>query len=129
MILLATRLLGFTTFSWSGGDTEHNLFMWETIGVGTLHNIEKKVDFSIYLVGGLEGEWVGRWVGGLLLQEIIQLHGSILQAGTCQIFSLAENLRWSRVWQYSYRSTPNFTLHFNSFNQTYFQNIRARPFK
>ena len=34
------------------------------------------------------------------LQEIIPLCGSILQAGTCQIFSLAEDPRWSRVWQY-----------------------------
>ena len=25
--------------------------------------------------------------------------GSILQAGTCQILSLAENPTWSRVWQ------------------------------
>ena len=28
------------------------------------------------------------------------LCGSILQVGTCQIFSLAENPRLSRVWQY-----------------------------
>ena len=41
----------------------------------------------------------GGWVGGLFLQEIIPLRGSILQVGTCQIFSLAENPRWSRVWQ------------------------------
>ena len=27
------------------------------------------------------------------------LCGSILQAGTCQILSLTENPRWSRVWQ------------------------------
>ena len=27
------------------------------------------------------------------------LRGSVLQAGTCQILSLAENPRWSRVWQ------------------------------
>ena len=33
------------------------------------------------------------------LQKIMPLRGSILQAGTCQIFSLAENPRWSRVWQ------------------------------
>ena len=26
-------------------------------------------------------------------------HGSILQAGTCQILSLTEKPRWSRVWQ------------------------------
>ena len=27
------------------------------------------------------------------------LRGSILQVGTCQILNLAENPRWSRVWQ------------------------------
>ena len=27
------------------------------------------------------------------------LRGSILRVGTCQIPSLAENTRWSRVWQ------------------------------
>ena len=42
---------------------------------------------------------MGGWMGGPLLQEIIPLRGSILQVGTCQIFSLAENPRWSRVWQ------------------------------
>ena len=34
------------------------------------------------------------------LQEILPLRGSILQAGTCQIFSLEES-KWSRVWQYT----------------------------
>ena len=29
------------------------------------------------------------------------LRGSILQAGTCQIFSLAEDPRWKQVWQYT----------------------------
>ena len=32
-------------------------------------------------------------------QKIMPLRGSILQVGTCQILSLAENPRWSRVWQ------------------------------
>ena len=41
----------------------------------------------------------GGWVGGLFLQEILPLRGSILQAGPCKILSLAENPRWSRVWQ------------------------------
>ena len=42
----------------------------------------------------------GGWrVGGRFFQEILPLRGSILQAGTCQILSLAENPRWSRVWQ------------------------------
>ena len=43
---------------------------------------------------------VGRWVGGCPGQIIMHLCCSILQAGTCKIFSLAENPRWSRVWQY-----------------------------
>ena len=37
---------------------------------------------------------------GGYLQEIMPLHGSILQDGTCQILSLAENPRWSQVRQY-----------------------------
>ena len=48
------------------------------------------------------GGWVDGWVGGYL-QEVMPLHGSILQAGTCQILSLAENPIWSRVWQNVYR--------------------------
>ena len=46
--------------------------------------------------------WSGRVWSGLVwfLQKIIPLRGSILQARTCQILSLAENPRWSRVWQY-----------------------------
>ena len=36
------------------------------------------------------------------LHEILSLRGSILQAGTYQIFSLAEDPRLSRVWQYTY---------------------------
>ena len=39
----------------------------------------------------------GGWVGGFM--TIMPRCGSILQAGTCQILSLAENPRWSRVWQ------------------------------
>ena len=38
------------------------------------------------------------------------LHGSILQAGTCKIFSLAENPRWSQVWQIEFNQTwPSFS--------------------
>ena len=48
---------------------------------------------SIWSVGGwLAGTW--------FFQEIIPLRGSILQVATCQILSLAENPRWSPVWQY-----------------------------
>ena len=37
--------------------------------------------------------------GNEFLQIIMPRCGSILQAGTCQIFSIAGNPRWSRVWQ------------------------------
>ena len=40
------------------------------------------------------------WVAGWFFQEKLPLRGSILQVGTGQILSLAENPRWSRVWQY-----------------------------
>ena len=40
------------------------------------------------------------WVVGRFLLKIIPLRGSILQAGAYQILSLAENPRWSRLWQY-----------------------------
>ena len=69
-----------------GGDTAHTLLGWGHrtyfVGVGTPHNIYRK---SLA---------VGGWVGGPD-QEIIPLRGSILQADTCQILSLAENPRWS----------------------------------
>ena len=42
----------------------------------------------------------GGWLGGFG-SRIMPRCGSILQADTCQILSLAENPRWSRVWQYS----------------------------
>ena len=48
------------------------------------------------------GGWVraGSGAGGReFCQIIMPLRGSILQAETCQIPSLAENPRWSRVWQ------------------------------
>ena len=38
--------------------------------------------------------WVGGWVDGCPV-IIVPLCGSILQAETCQILSLAENPRWS----------------------------------
>ena len=43
--------------------------------------------------GGRDIKFVcpGGWVGGQFFQEIIPLRGSILQAGTCQIPSLAKN--------------------------------------
>ena len=43
-----------------------------------------------------------------VLQKIIPLCGSILQAGTCQILSLAEKPRWSRatLWQWLTSTLP-----------------------
>ena len=50
---------------------------------------------------------IGRVVGGgrLTIRRIMPLRDSILQAGTCQILSLAENPRWSRVWQQEIKSS------------------------
>ena len=48
------------------------------------------------------------WVGGLM--KIMPRCGSILQVGTCQILSLAENPRWSQVWQKLQSSFLIFTL-------------------
>ena len=73
-----TRLILLTKY-W-GGDTAQNI----------KHFLFKK----IHMVG-----WVGGWLAGWFFQDIIALHGSILQVGTRQILSLAENPRWSRVWQ------------------------------
>jgi len=78
-------------------------------GGDTAQNSKKKLSFvgcGGYVVGGrlrrlcgggsvAEALW---WVGGPS-QRIMPLCGSILQAGTCQILTLAENPRWSRVWQ------------------------------
>ena len=46
-----------------------------------------------YVVGGLR-----RLCGSFM--KIMPRCGSILQARTCQILSLTENPRWSRVWQF-----------------------------
>ena len=48
---------------------------------------------------GAAATYIGAAATYMFLQKIIPLRGSILQVETCQIFSLAENLRWSRVWQ------------------------------
>ena len=65
---------------WGHRTTLKESIYWEG---GTPHNIYRK---SLA---------VGGWVGGGPSQEIIPLRGSILQAVTCQILSLAENPRWS----------------------------------
>ena len=66
-------------------------------------------DFTTYPAGGWLAGWLAGWLGGPLLQEIMPLRGSILQVGTCQILSLAENPRWSRVWQFPLTSTRKVT--------------------
>ena len=74
--------------------------------------VEKKMGCGLVAepmcrVGRLRSLCVG-WVGGFL--TIMPRCGSILQAGPCQIFSLAENPRWSRVWQLELNQTsPNFS--------------------
>ena len=64
-----------------GGDTAHHLAVYSWYG------------WSIKVGTRLAG-----WLAGSRV-IIVPLRGSILQAGTCQILSLAENPRWSRVWQ------------------------------
>ena len=49
---------------------------------------------------GTAATYIGAAATYMFLQKILPLRGSILQVETCQIFSLAENPRWSRVWQY-----------------------------
>ena len=74
----------------------HTLLIGGRIGVGTPHSIERK---SLAVGGSVRaGSGAGR---RKFSQIIMPLHGSILQVGTCQILSLAENPRWSRVWQYN----------------------------
>ena len=73
-----------------GGGTPHILTRYFNKGGDTaqIQSGVYSVRKSIWSVGG----WV---VGGWLFQEIIPLRGSILQAGTCLILSLAKNPRWS----------------------------------
>ena len=60
------------------------------VGVGTTHNISKK---SLAAGGSVRtASGAGR---KKLCQMIMPLHGSMLQAETCQIPTLAENPRWS----------------------------------
>ena len=59
------------------------------LGVDTAQFLKKEIDV------------VGWGVGGWTSMIILPLRGSILQAETCKILSLAENPRRSRVWQYN----------------------------
>ena len=84
-----------------GGGTPHrtNVY-WEG---GTPHILSRyfnKGGDTAQIQSGVYSARKSIWsVGGWFFQEVIPLRGSILQAGTCQILSLAENPRWSRVWQ------------------------------
>ena len=67
---------------YSEGRGGHRTYLF---GVGTLHIPYRGGDTEQHLKKKLSSGWLG---------------GSILQAETCQILSLAENPRWSLVWQY-----------------------------
>ena len=80
----------FKTTSW------HSLY---TLQVLSRHTIDYLQTFTKFCQNfKLGGGWVDEWVSGFWYM-IKPLCGSILQAGTCQILSLAESPRWSRVWQ------------------------------
>ena len=84
------------------GETAHTLLIGGTIGVWTPHNIERKSLAA--------GGWVRAAAGAggrKFCQIIMPLRGSILQAETCQIPSLAENPTWSRMWKFSLLAHPN----------------------
>ena len=52
--------------------------------------------------------WLGGWDDWVVFfQEIFLLCGSIWEAVTCHILSLAENQRWSQVRQYKNVYTPS----------------------
>ena len=56
--------------------------------------------------------------GWVTIRRIMPLRGSILQVWTCQILSLAENPRWSRVWQKkTYNSTCRSSTYYLSAGQ------------
>ena len=66
------------------------------------------------------------WVGAGPSQRIMLLCGSILQAGTCQILSLAENPRWSRVWQYGSYYFLGFLMYLHMVTLTYLFSLQMR---
>ena len=70
------------------------------MSLGCMPNLSFLCYVEVQKKDGLRvGEWVAvdSWVGGFM--TIMPCCGSILQAETCQILSLAENPRWSQVWQ------------------------------
>ena len=60
--------------------------------LGWGHRTRSKMLETTNTMGRVGGGWVTIWI-------IMPLRGSILQVETCQILSLAEYPRWSRVWQ------------------------------
>ena len=76
-------------YSYLDGDTTYENVLKYSYGGGDTAQILKK---NTSMMGRVGGGWV-------TIQIIMPLRGSILQVGTCQILSLAENPRWSRVWQ------------------------------
>ena len=69
------------------------------LGLGTPHKVLEQLGWGHRTALKDKMEQKIHVVGGWFFQEILPLRGSILQAGTCQILSLAEYPRWSRVWQ------------------------------
>ena len=74
-------------------------------GVGTPHNFSRK---KLSCLGDMGGWGVA---GGWTSMIILPLRGSILQAETCKILRLAENPRWSQVWQNLEISKKNGIFH------------------
>ena len=77
---------GGTPHKFTGGGTPQKF----TGGGGDTAQIPKK---NTNAMGWVVGGWV------VTIRRIMPLRGSILQAGTCQILSLAESSKCSRVWQ------------------------------
>ena len=81
----------------------HCSFVIQSTNMGGGHSTIQMT--SVLRVGGRvigwSGGWSCGWSGGWFFRKIMPLRGSILQVGTCQILSLAENPRWSRVCQLS----------------------------
>ena len=75
------------------GTPHKNMYSNVLTRVGTPHNFSRK-----------KLMWSGGWgvAGGWTSMIILPLRGSILQAETCKILSLAENPRWSQGWQLVY---------------------------
>ena len=96
-------------YTWMGnGDTTQKICSDVHTRAGTLHinmcsDVHTRVGTPHMKICSDVGQdimgktnMIGRVV---TIWKIMPLRGSIWQAGTCQILSLVENPRWSRVWQ------------------------------